>query len=354
LACVLIINSVLGDATGGRWRVVCDYSRILQKQGHDVVMLLSAALQDALPGIPDGIEVLRVRSHGHYDVLAAWRLARRLNKRQPAVAIAHCSRSVALLKRALVASTPVIAVTHSIKLRRLLKADAVIALTEILREKILTDPAGCQLPVYVVPNLIEIPSGGCPRPRPLHKPPVIGALGRFDRVKGFDVLVEALGLLARRDLAFTARLAGAGQEETHLRERIHALGLADRVELGGWIPPYVVSRFLADIDLLCVPARSDAFGLTPLQGAVAGVPLLLSTASGHNAMFAENTEALFFEVDDVAALAERIQLFLGDPRLQKRLPAAAYERVTRCYSESVVTQGVLDAIDSILLLKDKI
>jgi len=347
---VLVINSVLGDATGGRWQVVCDYSRILQKQGHQVLMLLNDALPADLPGIPAGIEVQRVRSHGHYDWLAAWRLARRLRGRQPAIAVAHCSRSVALLKRALGKTAPVLAVTHSTKVRRLLKADAVIALTDALREKIKADPAGSRLPVYVVPNYVDLPSEECRQPHPLQQPPVIGAVGRFDWVKGFDVFIDALGQLAEQGVAFQAMLVGAGEEEAHLREQIQALGLADRIELTGWIAPEAVNTFLSGLDLLCVPARSDAFGLTPLQGAAAGVPMVLSTASGHIAMFAKGTEALFFDVDDVAALAGQVQQFLGDSALQKRLPAAAFERATRCYSEAAVTRGLVEAVNKTLLL----
>lgn len=350
---MLVINSVLGDATGGRWQVVCDYSRLLQKQGHQVLMLLNAALPETLSGIPAGIEVQRVRNHGHYDWLAAWRLTRRLRDRKPAIAVAHCSRSVALLKRALGTTAPVLAVTHSTRVRRLLKADAVIALTDALREKIQVDPAGSQLPVYVVPNAIDIPLEGCRHFSPLRQPPVIGAVGRFDRVKGFDVFVDALGQLADQDVIFQAKLAGAGEEEVRLCEQIQALGLTGRIELTGWISPEAVNAFLSGLDLLCVPARSDAFGLTPLQGAAAGVPMVLSSASGHRAMFTEDSEALFFDVDDSASLAGQIGQFLEDTALQKHLPTAAFERVARCYSEAEMTRGIKEAVDNTLLLFNK-
>lgn len=333
--------------------MVCDYSRLLQEQGHEVVMLLSDTLPEVLQGIPTGIEVLRVRNHGHYDWLAAWRLARRLRNRQPALAIAHCSRSVALLKHALRGTAPVIAVTHSTRVRRLLKADAVIALTEALYEKIRAEPAGRRLPVYVVPNPIDLPAGGCPQRRSLQQPPLIGALGRFDRVKGFDVFINALGRLAEQGVVFTAKLAGAGEEESRLREQIEALGLTERVELSGWIHPDSVHAFLSELDLLCIPARSDAFGLTPLQGAAAGVPMVLSAVSGHRAMFAGDSEALFFAADDAAALADRIRQLLSDPALQKQLPVAAFERARRRYSKATVSQGIMDAVSNTLLLHNK-
>ncbi|VAW78746.1 hypothetical protein MNBD_GAMMA15-1190 [hydrothermal vent metagenome] len=351
---MLIINSVFGDATGGRWQVVCDYSNLLRKQGHEVVMVLSDTLPGVLQGIPTGIEVLRLRNHGHYDWLAAWRLARRLRDRKPSLAIAHCSRSVALLKRALGGSVPVLAVTHSTKVRRLLKADGIIALTNSLREKIQAESQGRPFPVYVIPNQIVLPSGGCPPPRPLQRPPVIGALGRFDRVKGFDVFIDALGQLAEQGQKFTARLAGAGEEEARLREQIQALGLGDYIELTGWVPPEEVSTFLSKLDLLCVTARSDAFGLTPLQGAAVGVPMVLSEASGHCAMFAKETEALFFTVDDTKALADRIRQLLGDPGLQKRLPANAFKRLECSYSEAAVATSILEAISKTLNSFNKI
>ncbi|TCK16908.1 glycosyltransferase involved in cell wall biosynthesis [Thiogranum longum] len=348
-----IINSVLGDARGGRWQVVCDYSRLLRKQGHDVVMVLNDKLPEDLPGLPADTEILRIRNHGHYDWLAAWRLSRRLAGCQPALAIAHCSRSVALLKRVLGGVAPVIAVTHSTKVRRLLGADAVIALSDALREKIRADPSGQQMPVYVVPNQIGDLPEGCPQSQPLQQPPVIGALGRFDRVKGFDIFIDALAVLAEQGVVFSGRLAGAGEEEAQLREQIRLSGLAGRIDLKGWIAAEKVNRFLAGLDLLCIPARSDAFGLTPLQGAAAGVPMVLSDVSGHRAIFAEDREALFFKTEDATALASRIRQFLSDSGLREALSAAAFDRAERCYSESAVIQGLREVITNTLLLNNK-
>ncbi len=346
---MLIINSVLGDATGGRWRVVCDYARMLLDQGHEVLMPVADSLPADPPGIPEGVELLRVRNHGHYDYLAAWRLARRLRPRRPAVAIAHCSRSVALLARALGPGTPVLAVTHSCKVRRLLRADAVIVLTETLRDRVRSAPGGGEKPVYRVPNSVPLPGQGCPALAARRRPPVIGALGRFDPVKGFDLLVEALGRLRRQGRAFRALIAGEGEREADLRARIEALGLAGSVELCGWIEPAAVTDFLGELDLLCVPARSDAFGLTPLQGAAAGIPLLLSRAEGHRAMFADNREALFFDVDDAPGLAAGIERMLGDESLRQRLARAAFARVEREYSEMAVARALKQAIDKSLL-----
>ena len=119
-----IVNSVLGDARGGRWKVVCDYSRSLAENGHEVLLLLNRVHFPAVEDLPTVVRVEAIRNHGHYDYLAAFSARHRLRQFSPQLAIAHCSRSVALLKRALDRHTPVMAVSHSNKVRRLLPADA--------------------------------------------------------------------------------------------------------------------------------------------------------------------------------------------------------------------------------------
>lgn len=339
-----IINSVLGDARGGRWQVVCDYSRILAVRGHQVMLLLNQSKLPELKNLPAGVEIETVRSHGHYDFLAAFRIRSRLRDFSPAFAIAHCSRSVALLKRALKPEVPVLAVSHSNKVRRLLPADAYLALSAHIAEKF--DRAGTGKPCYRLPNMIRVNPGDKIVVRPRHQPLRIGALGRFDQVKGFDILIEALALLRQQGYAFEAVLAGSGEEQAALASQLAQAGLEDCVTLPGWVDD--VPGFLAAIDILCIPARSDAFGLTPLEGARASTPMVLSTASGHREMFEDNRQALFAEVDDAAATAAKIAQLIDNPVLAETLAEAAYQRVAECYSETVVGEKLDQLIDKLV------
>ncbi len=341
-----IINSVLGDATGGRWQVVCDYSRVLSGRGHSVLLLVSRNHPPDLEQIPPGVAVEIVRNRGHYDYVAALSVARRLRQFVPDLAIAHCSRSVALLKRAMRGVTPVVAVSHSHRIRRLLPADAYVALTANIAQSL--KQAGREAtgkPCFIVPNMIAVAESGLPPYRPRRRQLRIGALGRFDAAKGFDVFLEALALLRNGGPAFEAVLGGCGPEQQHLRKRAQQLGLGDRLSFPGWIKR--IDNFFANLDMLVVPARLDAFGLTPLQAAVAGVPQLLSTASGHLEMFESESEVLFSEVGNPDMAAKQIMRLMTEPGLAARLRRAAYERVVRDYSDTVVTEKLLHAFASI-------
>lgn len=336
-----IVNSVLGDARGGRWQVVCDYSRILAEHGHQVMLLLNQRQLPDLKQLPPGVEIETVSSHGHYDFLAALRTRPRLREFSPALAIAHCSRSVALLKRSLNPDIPVLAVSHSNKVRRLLPADAYLALTAHIAS--MFEQAATGKTCYQLPNMICMDSADRAVMRRRHQPVRIGAMGRFDRVKGFDILVEALALLRQQGYPFEAILAGSGEEQAALEVQLTKAGLTDRVTLPGWVDD--VHGFLSSIDILCIPARSDAFGLTPLEGARASVPMVLSMASGHVEMFEDNRQVLFAEVDDAAATAARIAQLIDDPQLADTLAKAAYQRVAESYSETVVGDKLVQLVN---------
>jgi len=336
-----IVNSVLGDASGGRWQVVCDYSRLLRDRGHRVVMLLSHRHRPDPGRVPEGIAVEFVSSHGHYDLWAGWRQRRRFAADPPDLAIAHCSRSVALLRRALHGRAPVLAVTHSNKVARLKIADACLALTPGIAASFAEACPG--KPCFVVPNMVPVDSVALPPWTP-HRPVRFAALGRFDRVKGFDVFIDALGLLHRRGVAFEARLAGEGVERPALERRADALGLSGRLVFPGWVED--VPEFFSQVDILCVPARSDAFGLTPLQAARAGIPMVLSTASGHLDMFAPEHEALFAEVGDVRQTAGQMLRLADTPGLPERLRQSAFDKLLACYSDRAVTDTLMNIIEN--------
>jgi glycosyltransferase involved in cell wall biosynthesis len=341
-----IVNSVLGDATGGRWQVVCDYSRVLSQHGHAVLMLLSENHRPDPGSIPAGVSVEYIRNRGHYDYLAAWSASRRFQDFAPHLAIAHCSRSVALLKRATRRSVPVVAVTHSNKVKRLLQADAYLPLTSHIEQTLKqAGRASLRKPCFVVPNMIAVEASPLPPVRRRHPPLRIGALGRFDKVKGFDVYVEALGLLHARGLTFEAILGGSGIERPRLTRQAQQLGLSERLSFPGWVTQ--VDRLLADVDILVVPARSDAFGLTPLQAAASGIPLLLSTATGHGEMFEDETEALFCEIGDPHSTAQQLMRLMTDSELAERLRQAAHRRTVRDYSTTEVSERLLYALENI-------
>ncbi|WP_174801302.1 glycosyltransferase family 4 protein [Martelella limonii] len=102
---------------------------------------------------------------------------------------------------------------------------------------------------------------------------VIGALGRFDRQKGFDILIEGLLLSGRQDVEL--RLYGSGSEEAQLKARA---GTDPRIKFCGFAKSPAAA--MADCDLIAMPSRYEPYGLVALEAMAAGRPVAASLADG--------------------------------------------------------------------------
>lgn len=323
-----IINAVLGDATGGRWQVVRRYADTLSACGHEPVLLYNSRHRpdDGLDQAP--YRTLALRNSGHYDLLATLHAARLVNEFQPSLVIAHCSRSLAVFQRIPRRPFRLLAVNHSNKVRRSLTADGFINISRHIDE-LITSAGVTGKPYFYLPNCVDLPESPDPH-RPLHTPVRIGAFARFDQVKGLDIFIRALGRLKQSGVDFRAVLGGDGPEGSGLALLARQLGLQSDLRLTGWVNDR--QAFFHGIDIFCVPARADAFGLTPLEAAAATLALVLSDAHGHREMFQDGQQALFFPRGDDAALATALRSCIDNPASAHARARAAHERVRAQFS----------------------
>lgn len=336
-----IVNAVLGDATGGRWQVVLDYARVLTESGHQVLLLVNSREVKGQLALPAGVELAKVRNSGHYDPLATLATLRLLQRFLPEVLIAHCSRSLALLKRGSRGRVPVVGVCHSNNVRRMASADAHFNISTHIGNMIAALTTSDHL-AYHLPNMVKFDPEVRYVPRNFHQPPVIGAFGRFDPVKGFDVLLRALGILRDQGLSFHCKFGGGGVQEQELRTLADTLHLGQILNFVGWVSDR--EAFFDGIDVCCIPSRSDAFGITPLETAIAGVPQVLSTAEGHLDMFEDGGHAFFAGIDKPDELAVALAKMFADPKNAQIMAQRAFDRVKSRYAEPVFRDNLNRAL----------
>lgn len=104
----------------------------------------------------------------------------------------------------------------------------------------------------------------------------VGFLGRFDPKKNLDLLLQALPPNA--DLI----VAGDGPPETRasLRAVAAAAGVEDQIEWLGFVEGDVKARFFESLDVLAMPSRYECFGMVAAEALAAGVPVIVSPATG--------------------------------------------------------------------------
>ena len=102
---------------------------------------------------------------------------------------------------------------------------------------------------------------------------VIGAIGRFDTQKGFDILIEGLRKSARQDIEI--HFYGKGNEEKRFRK---LAGNDPRIVFRGYAESPAAA--MASCDVIAMPSRYEPYGLVALEAMAAGRPVLASGADG--------------------------------------------------------------------------
>lgn len=142
------------------------------------------------------------------------------------------------------------------------------------------------------------------------------SVGNLVEVKGHDVLVEALGHDAMRDLDWQWYHLGEGPRRTALLRRAEALGIAERIRLPGRVAHDALPDWYRAADLQVLPSRSEGVPNVLMEGLACGLPFIASAVGG----VPEIAESPSWCVppEDPAALAAALLGALAEPPLVTR------------------------------------
>ncbi|MBK5970235.1 Putative glycosyltransferase EpsD [Thiorhodovibrio litoralis] len=169
--------------------------------------------------------------------------------------------------------------------------------------------------------------------------PLIGVVAQLIPRKGHAVLLDALPRLLERWPGLQVIVFGRGREEPALRNQIAGLGLEPHVHLAGFRDD--LDRLLPCLDLLVHPALMEGLGVSLLQAAAAGVPVVASRVGGIPEAVRDGETGLLVPPGDVAALAAAIARLLGDAELRARFGTAGRARMRAEFSLDAMVEGNL-------------
>jgi len=153
--------------------------------------------------------------------------------------------------------------------------------------------------------------------------PVVGMVARFDKVKGHEILLDAVARLKARVPGLRARCAGDGRLLERLRWQLKPAGLESIVEFPGRVADKWA--FMAGCSVGVIPSLgSEAVSRAALEWMSLGRPVVASRVGGLPDLVEDGETGLLVAPGDSAALAEALESLLLDPR-----KAAAYGRAGR-------------------------
>ncbi len=187
------------------------------------------------------------------------------------------------------------------------------------------------------------------RPGLEEDPAYILSVGRIERVKGLDRLIEAFALMRRERPGLDARLmhvggeirAGAertgethraqdfaspaqGAEVTRLEDLARGLGVEESLFFLGAKPQEALPLYYSAADLFALPSRYESFGMTAIEAAACGLPTLAFDVGGVSQAVREGVSGHLIADGEITAYALKMREILETPRARPHRRAIAW------------------------------
>lgn len=150
-------------------------------------------------------------------------------------------------------------------------------------------------------------------------------VGRVERRKGVDDLVEAAALLDEAGLDFVLDIVGGGPaDETgdggelgRIRREVADLGLGNRIVFHGMVSEKdSLAAFYRSADLFVFPTHWEGFARVLYEAMANGLPVVTTFVGGIPSVVRDGENGIRIKVHDPADLAAKVLALLEDPGLR--------------------------------------
>ncbi|WP_118976663.1 glycosyltransferase [Taibaiella koreensis] len=335
--------------TGGTETMLVDILN-QQAEGHAVALfIVNDEVNEGLLGqISDQVKVTRLnRKEGAKNPMVLLRLNRALSRFGATVIHCHHHKAVNLLRPSLRKRTMLTLHTTQVPVVNLKKYGKLFAISEAVRKDA---HDRCSQQLQVVHNGIDVAAIAMrtkPADPQLFRIVQVGRLNQ--EVKGQHILFEALKILKDQGIAnIRLDLVGDGPSMPSLVGLRSSLGLNDEVRfLGARNRQYIYQR-LQDYDLLVQPSFVEGFGLTIVEAAAAGLPVLVSDLEGPMEIIKTLQWGDSFTCGNVRSLADGIAAMReGNAAAGTMSALQAREAVRRHFDIHIAVSHYLKAYETI-------
>ena len=179
------------------------------------------------------------------------------------------------------------------------------------------------------------------------------ALGRLARNKGYDLLIDAFGCVARREPEAFLHLAIGGDQmnadETglleELRGQVARSRFADRIHIGSFVPEADLPDMYRAADTFVLCSRYEPFGMTAIEAMASGTATVVTVHGGLYRALTFGRHALFADPFDCEDLGLTIMKIFRHPRMGARLARMGAHKARSLFTWTGIAQQIVAAVE---------
>ena len=300
---------------------------ILEQQKEcEVILICNAEIEDRF----DSPKIISIKNFSRNSPLGLLKLLLLIQKMNLDLIHTHGSKTssiVNLLRRFI--NIKHVATAHGIKKKTtpFLKADKLIAVSSKIQNSIQRDSIKINnwwSPI--LPSNID------------RKSNYVIAIGRLEKVKGFDLLIESW-----KNISSNLIILGSGKEHSHLTQLIINLGLDDRIQIINEVSQNKLIDYYKQASMLVVSSRNEGGPRVALEALYLKIPVI-STDVGHMSEILPNE--LLAEPNNLVSLTDLVERFVNNSNYNQE---SIYQYVAEEFSLTVKTRQTMDVYKELLI-----
>lgn len=157
-------------------------------------------------------------------------------------------------------------------------------------------------------------------------------LRAFHEIYQPELAVKAISFLVKEFKEITLTMIGPDKKDGSLRsalELAQSLGVASLINITGSIPKSEVPIWLAKGDIFLNTTRFESFGVSVLEAALIGLPIVTTNVGELSYLWENEKTAMLVPQNDPQAMATAVQRILTEPELAEYLSQNARQKAER-------------------------
>lgn len=168
---------------------------------------------------------------------------------------------------------------------------------------------------------------------------IVVSVGRYDPIKGFDMLIEAWALVSKRHPDWKLKIIGPGERKPY-QEQVKRLGLGHCVSCNG--ASNHVYEEMSESSLYVLSSRSEGFGLVLIEAMACGLPCVaFSCSAGPRSIIIDYHNGILVEKNNIINLSDAI-CFIIEHDNERREFAKCARKDSEQYCLDIVMQKWLN------------